>query len=115
MHDLINLIARVTSWEVAFGVAVSICMTLFLAPVYILNCTGRNLLANNIGRLAHREWMLGRVVVVYSRWPISMGRSVKKSHRWCQITFGTLQLGLTRLSGSQAPMYRATYKNAKKA
>lgn len=118
MHQLMNLIASVTTMEVAFGIAFALLLALFLIPMYVLHCTGRNLLANNVGRVAHREWMLGSTVVVYSRWPISKGwrgcKATKKTSRSCTLTMGTVQIELVRLCRSQAPIYRATYRNAKK-
>ena len=119
MQRLMTLIAELTTWEVAFGMAFALLLALFLVPMYVLHCTGRNLLNSNVGRIAHREWMLGHTVIIYSRWPISKGwqgcSARKKTSRSCMLTTGTVQIELIRLCRSQAPLYRATYNNAKKA
>lgn len=118
MQRLMTLIAELTTWEVAFGVAFAMLLALFLVPMYVLHCTGRNLLNNNAGRIAHREWMFGSMVIIYSRWPISKGwqgcSARKKTSRSCMLTMGTVQIELIRLCRSQAPIYKATYKHAKK-
>lgn len=118
MQQLIAFIASVTTWEVAFGLAFALLLALFLVPMYVLHCTGRNLLANNVGRVAHREWMLGSLVIIYSRWPISKGwrgcNATKKTSRTCTLNVGVVQVELIRLCRNQAPIYRATYKHAKK-
>lgn len=119
MQRLMTLIAELTTWEVAFGMAFALLLAMFLVPMYVLHCTGRNLLNSNVGRIAHREWMLGHTVIIYSRWPISKGwrgcSAQRRTARACVLTMGTVQIELIRLCGTRVPAYRAEYKNAKKA
>lgn len=118
MNNLMLQIAALTTWEVAFGVAIALLLAVFLIPMYILHCTGRNLLSANVGRIAHREWLLpAGIVLVYSRWPVSKGwygcNARRRTHNSCCLTLGVVQIDLTRLAVSQRSLYKETYKHAK--
>lgn len=115
--NLFDYIGRMFSHEVAFGLMLASLLALFLLPMFVMHCTGRNLLAGPCGRLAHREWVVFGLVLTYSRWPISKGWHGCTRHRGarsCTLGLGPVTLQVVRLAPWQASMYRRTYKEAKR-
>lgn len=107
MDMLLNWFQSFSNREIAFAIVTLLTLSAFLIPMYIVNCTGRNLMNQDCGRVAYREWLIWGMLFYYERYPASCKKRWGHESRFGKKS--VLCLGHVHISWSKIPYHQRTY------
>ncbi|QPB11384.1 hypothetical protein [Providencia phage Kokobel2] len=116
MESLFNILSGWTNREIAMAIVMLILLAAFLIPMYLIHCTGRNLMHASCGLVANREWLLSNHIIHYRRYESRHPRKPvwRKWNRSKVICFGSVVIEIHTLSPSQRGIYQKAYSKLKR-